>query len=1120
MRFLFGSLLVAIVVASALVVTTTSQWAQRGPMRARGMSEDDLRGVVLMKRALKEIPFFSVVKRPASLAPLGDDYKPNIPGARARKNLIETPSGWVDLKAPQAFVDRLPGELRGGGAGSVTARGKWKMTGRGVNILQIDQGALADRGYGAIEAAVKATGARVLATMPSRGMAVRAGSPKIARALGELPFVEAAHEFAPGMKVFANTGKMALANQARALAPHMKLRVQLWIDAPREQARRQIEKIVGKGKVVEHSLNGSTFVVEANRGMARRIAQNRHVASLSEASEFVLSNQRGPTILMVGNSYNFGFTRPYHDAGIDGGGIDTNGDGVRDNRPSNPDEVPPQIVAVTDNGISYDAVHFSHTATQPAIPLIAPVGPTHRKVHAIQNVADGSLSTCDAILSGSGTHGNVVAGIIAGNPSELGFTYNDTDDPAARPEFGGMILDATARGARILMQDAADSTVCTNSEAFEQGGNVFPGSLMDRLNQAICPKSNPSSGTPCAGLTGGADEVHLQVMPFGTPNWDNSRDNAVTPNGSYTVESHEVDRFLMNNRDYMVFVPVGNKGVLPEDPWFLMRFPDLFNGSAFDNDPNADAEPLQVTAPATAKNIVSVGTVLDIDDELEGFWTSELPVGPHSKGPATALSLRTAPLLVTSTWDFGGEGDFAMAATNRSRDNDNNAPVENQVDGQNLGSSFSAAVATAGGAIVRDYFAQGFYPTGSRQTADRMPQVSGALVKAALVASANFQEDIRDPIRVTTEDRWVASARSIHLGTVSGPGGSEDVGVIGNNVQGFGRIVLNNVLPIPNYTPAQATIQEIFTPESPVAGLIVHDTMATGELPIDNSGEAPGSIRDFTFTVDGPDAIIDADTGARVLPAGQLRIALAWPDPPSAAGGGGLLVNDLDLEVESPGPDNDINTPDDNLFYDGNIYIKGQPLPAGQWSQHRLATDTAVHDDKNPVEAVHLSAVVDDATPNQLVTGSWRVWVMLGDGGYMPGEISMIDGADEDRGSRHPVYLGWRLFRPGQHMRHSDGLSGPGRSGEWPVRGLQWLRGHGRRRPAGRRRAAVLPGDRRPGLRGRQPDVGELGARVPRQPGEDRQGALHLLRHADRQRLRQQCHDSGGRLAEHRRAGR
>jgi hypothetical protein len=74
-----------------------------------------------------------------------------------------------------------------------------------------------------------------------------------------------------------------------------------------------------------------------------------------------------------------------------------------------------------------------------------------------------------------------------------------------------------------------------------------------------------------------------------------------------------------------------------------------------------------------------------------------------------------------------------------------------------------------------------------------------------------------------------------------------------------------------------------------------------------------------------------------------------------------------------------------------------QPLPMGQWSQVRLTTDPAVHDDKNPVEAVHLSAVVGPGWPSQLVTGTWRVRVMRGAGGAMgDGTITMINEPDED----------------------------------------------------------------------------------------------------------------------------
>src|SRR5204863_7143142 len=118
----------------------------------------------------------------------------------------------------------------------------------------------------------------------------------------------------------------------------------------------------------------------------------------------------------------------------------------------------------------------------------------------------------------------------------------------------------------------------------------------------------------------------------------------------------------------------------------------------------------------------------------------------------------------------------------------------------NLGTSYASAYATGAGAIVRDYFAQGFYPTGSRKTADRMANLSGSLVKAALVASANFLEGIAVTDYPTTNDRLLGQSRALNLGTVSGT----VVGIVGNQEQGYGRIQLSSVLPIPNWPPSKA----------------------------------------------------------------------------------------------------------------------------------------------------------------------------------------------------------------------------------------------------------------------------------------------------------------------------
>src|SRR5204863_375446 len=81
----------------------------------------------------------------------------------------------------------------------------------------------------------------------------------------------------------------------------------------------------------------------------------------------------------------------------------------------------------------------------------------------IQQVEDNGTS-CDAVLSGSNTHGNVVAGIIAGAPGDFGLTFSHGIDPSDGVPVGGWSLDALARGARIIMQDAGAPSRCLINE--------------------------------------------------------------------------------------------------------------------------------------------------------------------------------------------------------------------------------------------------------------------------------------------------------------------------------------------------------------------------------------------------------------------------------------------------------------------------------------------------------------------------------------------------------------------------------------------------------------------------------------------------------------------------------
>jgi hypothetical protein len=966
-----------VLAAGAVAVVRLSAWAGQERMRPDEVREKAEEAAA--RRIQKPVGF----ERPAGLSPFGAVQPVWEAAAETRGRTIETPLGPVDPAALGELRRRVP-DLAGAVAPAL-ARSRRGELGTGFAVIQIGEAALRERGIERIESDLAALGVTVHDVLPVRGLLVEVPE-KAAASLRDAGFVEAAMPWEPMFRVDPVLGRTPMIEKRRAESHDLRMIVTYFRGTDPAEARRDLERVTGAGSAAVYSLDGLSFLVTAHAGAVPAIARQERVRWVSEEPEYLLMNVEIPTVAMVGDiKENLPFQKPYHDVGVDGGGIDTNLDGRRINNGT--DSVPPQIVAVTDNGLSYDSIQFSQTATQP-VTGVDPIGPTHRKVHSIQGVADDG-KTCDSTLSGSGTHGNVVAGVIAGDASSLGMLISKANENV-RVAGLNLQMDGLARGSRILMQDAADPSRCTFNELLEKGGNITPGNLTTRMQLAICPTSGGTGA--CSGIIGGAYQVHLHVMPFGIPNFNNLLTN--TSDGTYTADSNAIDTFLVNNRDYMVFAPVGNDGTVTIQPFapgggeITNAYPDLFDGTSADNDPN-HPHPIQIKPPSTAKDLIAVGAHFqDIQTAASGNQ-EENPANFSSKGPATPGSLRMAPMILgvgVDTTAFFGAPNTVSVAVWRSKDDDNAAPVDAILDDGNTGTSYAAAEITAVGALIRDYFAQGFYPTATRSTLDRLPILSGPLVKAMIAASANFLEE-RGGDYPTTNDRVMGSARAVNFG------GS--IGVLGNSEQGYGRPVLTSVLPLANWPDAKG-MGAPDTVEYPSAGLLVWDELATLEPAINNTD----LTHEHTFTVDADSSrLVPAPGGGqtRVVDRGQLRVALAWSDPPSAAGTAGTLINDLDLEVVSPGPDMILGNADD-IVYDGNNYSQaGGKL--GQWSQGRGTAQTDVADVRNPIEAVHLSADPNgDGNPgdSQLVVGTWKVRVKRGSGGAVPGTITLLTGAAED----------------------------------------------------------------------------------------------------------------------------
>ncbi|PYT34331.1 MAG: hypothetical protein DMF52_13065 [Acidobacteria bacterium] len=954
-------------------------------------------------------------ERPQGLSPL-EAIRPawDVPSEK-RKNMIDTALGFVE---PERIADlRLKAPLLAGAPGKRLGAGKRGEMAAGFNAIQISEAALRSRNMDDIAAELKTMGIKVHDYLESRALLVEVPQGK-EEALARAGFVEAGMPWEALFRVDPLLGRTPMIQGSRAKSDDLDVIVVFFGGTGADEALREIEDVAGPHSAVPFSIDGLSYETTLHHSKVARLAKKERVRYIYERPETMLLNVETPTLAMVGNiKENLPFQKPYHDVGVDGGGsgalLCTNNPSQacttdanctspavcrlqRYNNGTAP--VPPQIVAVTDNGISVDSVQFSQTATLTS-DLSHPVGPAHRKIHFIQNAGDDGTS-CDATLSGSGTHGNVVAGIIAGDGTSVGARVSK-HTVNIRPKYENLEMDGIAKGARILLQDAAPSTLCIVNEILERGGNVSPGSLLTRLQLAICPKTGGTGA--CMNVTGGENEVHLHVLPFGVPNFDLLLHNP--EDGTYTQGSRDVDQFLVNNRDYMVFAPVGHEGTNVIQRFFtnpngLQRnlYPQLFDGSTGDNDPNIPA-PLQVSPPATAKDLISVGGHFqDFQTAFSGNLEENI-LNFTSKGPATAGSLRTAPLVVGVAADgtgFFNSPNTISFAVWRSRDNDNDDPVDAILDDANFGTSFASAEVAGVAALIRDYFAQGFYPTGTKVTNDRIPNVSGPLVKAAIVASANFEEALESEYP-NVNDATVAFARAFNIGTVAG----FNVGIIGNNEQGYGRPVATSVLPLANW-PKGKGIGTPNTIEYPSAGLLIYDELGTSEQSINNTR----TVIEHTFTVDSDSTRTVGST--RVVDRGQLRIALAWSDPPSAVASAGALVNDLDLEVESPGPDNRIDLTADNVIYDGNNYMPGG-VRLGQWSLARPFGSADVSDKRNPVEAVHLSADPNgDGIPgdSQLVTGIWKVRVKRGTGGATAGQITILTQASEDTSNAQCVGAG------------------------------------------------------------------------------------------------------------------
>ncbi|HET8773705.1 MAG TPA: S8 family serine peptidase [Thermoanaerobaculia bacterium] len=357
----------------------------------------------------------------------------------------------------------------------------------------------------------------------------------------------------------------------------------------------------------------------------------------------------------------------------------------------------------------------------------------------------------------------------------------------------------------------------------------------------------PGVGCP-AKLTPVFEQAYKQGARIHSNSWGDRQGRLQNPpTANYPQSAYDVDAFVWSHPDSLVLFNTGNLGQKIATP------------------------ASSLSAPGSAKNTLQVGgtrSASRADDTLAEFTL----FGPTRDG-------RIKPDLVAAARVTGANWDF-----------DHNP---NTCDaGLDLGTSWSSPTMAGAAALVRQYYVDGFYPSGRRTAAHaRIP--SAALMKATLIAAAR-------PVLRRSD---ILTNHTVDALPVPSP------------EQGWGFPVLDDALYLDGDTRKMRVV------DVPLA-----QGLAEGESSTIRVNAKPGT---------------------------QLRAVLVWTDPPGTVRSSitdttPQLVNDLDLSVNAIAPSDRLNNVEvvkvDNPSGIYEITVKAHRLGFGPRQSYALVVTGDLED--------------------------------------------------------------------------------------------------------------------------------------------------------------------------------
>jgi hypothetical protein len=235
--------------------------------------------------------------------------------------------------------------------------------------------------------------------------------------------------------------------------------------------------------------------------------------------------------------------------------------------------------------------------------------------------------------------------------------------------------DGHAFGSRLIMQDIMDN-----------GGNLVPPPNYQNMFQ-------PAYDAGSRIHTNSWGTIYWSPFPPPPP-----------PFSDYTAESQMIDDFMWHHKDFQILFAMGNNG--------------NWNNTPHD---------ISLTFEAQAKNVISVGSTLD---EGNASWVSDFSSrGYASDGriKPTIVAPGEGPQPFTGIWSADYDGDNLY----------DNSYVHPILGVRPMRGTSMATPAVAGAvAMIRQYYVEGWYPSGEKTEDDGFIP-SSALLRATLINGAS-----------------------------------------------------------------------------------------------------------------------------------------------------------------------------------------------------------------------------------------------------------------------------------------------------------------------------------------------------------------------------------------------